>query len=306
MSIRTTVRILKTMDRVAPGLAARVAEQIFCTPGRAPFSPRSRTFLAGARQDRVKLGGDRLATYTWGHGPRVYLLHGWAGRSSQWFAFVPALVDAGYQVIALDAVAHGQSEGRLSSLVQFRDSLKAVVGRYGPAHGVVAHSMGGAATALALADGLTAGRVVMLAPPRTPKAYLGEFAARTGLSRATMRKMKHRIAERLEVDWDDLDVTSVARRLSVPLTVFHDRDDQDVHWQSGAAIADAWPEARLVLTEGLGHTHILRDPTVIAEAVRFLGAEVPHCETCDRALREGTLCMHCELHEELFSPATRA
>ena len=32
----------------------------------------------------------------------------------------------------------------------------------------------------------------------------------------------------------------------------------------------AWPGARMVTTRGLGHHRLVRDPQVIAEAVRFL------------------------------------
>jgi hypothetical protein len=40
----------------------------------------------------------------------------------------------------------------------------------------------------------------------------------------------------------------------------------------GAAIAAAWPGARLHVTSGLGHRRLLRDPNVIAEVVEFVTA----------------------------------
>jgi len=38
----------------------------------------------------------------------------------------------------------------------------------------------------------------------------------------------------------------------------------------GAAIAAAWPGARLRVTTGLGHRRMLSDPAVVAEAIAFL------------------------------------
>jgi pimeloyl-ACP methyl ester carboxylesterase len=55
-----------------------------------------------------------------------------------------------------------------------------------------------------------------------------------------------------------------------PLLVVHDRDDVTVPWLDGATIADAWPGARLMMTGGLGHRGIVRDPGVVGEVVRFL------------------------------------
>ena len=41
----------------------------------------------------------------------------------------------------------------------------------------------------------------------------------------------------------------------------------------GAAIANAWPGARLVTTTGLGHRRILRDEHVVSQAVAFVKGE---------------------------------
>ena len=44
-------------------------------------------------------------------------------------------------------------------------------------------------------------------------------------------------------------------------------------WSDGAAIAGAWPGARLVTTTGLGHRRILRDERVVSQAVAFVKGE---------------------------------
>jgi hypothetical protein len=56
----------------------------------------------------------------------------------------------------------------------------------------------------------------------------------------------------------------------VPLLVVHDRDDREVPWHDGAAIAAAWPGAALFTTEGIGHRKVLRDSRVVARVVDFL------------------------------------
>jgi pimeloyl-ACP methyl ester carboxylesterase len=70
--------------------------------------------------------------------------------------------------------------------------------------------------------------------------------------------------------WKDFDVLASARTMTTPLLVFHDREDRDVAWSDGAAIAAAWPGAELVSTVGLGHRRIVQDPTVVAQAITFL------------------------------------
>ena len=52
----------------------------------------------------------------------------------------------------------------------------------------------------------------------------------------------------------------------------HDRGDAEIPWQHGAAIARAWRGAEMLITEGLGHRRILRDPDVVAATVAFVAA----------------------------------
>ena len=69
-----------------------------------------------------------------------------------------------------------------------------------------------------------------------------------------------------------LEIPALARGARTPLLVFHDPDDREVPWHDAAAIAQAWPGARLVDVPRVGHNRILRDESVIEQAVSFLGA----------------------------------
>jgi pimeloyl-ACP methyl ester carboxylesterase len=58
--------------------------------------------------------------------------------------------------------------------------------------------------------------------------------------------------------------------LDIPGLIIHDRDDRDIPATHAQRLQDAWQNAQLIYTEGLGHNRILRDPAVIAAAVDFL------------------------------------
>jgi pimeloyl-ACP methyl ester carboxylesterase len=130
--------------------------------------------------------------------------------------------------------------------------------------------MGGAATTLAMGRGLSVGRVVFLAPAADPAGYSERFAELIGLTPGVLARMKRSIERRFGQPWDSFDVLRAAATMTAPLLVFHDRDDRDVAWIDGAAIADRWPGAELVSTEGLGHRRIVHDPDVVSRAVAFL------------------------------------
>jgi hypothetical protein len=60
-----------------------------------------------------------------------------------------------------------------------------------------------------------------------------------------------------------------------PTLVVHDHGDREVGFRDGHETARAWPGARLLATEGLGHRRLLRDPAVVEEVVAFVAAPVP-------------------------------
>jgi pimeloyl-ACP methyl ester carboxylesterase len=243
---------------------------LFRRPPRHRDSESERAALEGGERLDLALDGRAVAIWRWGRGPAVLFVHGWGSRGSRLAPFVAPLADAGFSIIAFDAPGHGASAGRLSSLPQFIAAIAAVARAVGGVEAIVAHSMGGAATSLAMARGVAARRVVFLAPAADPAGYSERFAGMIGLTPSVLARMKQNIERRFGQKWEEFDVLAAARTMTAPLLVFHDREDRDVPWSDGAAIAAAWPGAELVSTVGLGHRRIVQDPQVIARAVGFL------------------------------------
>jgi pimeloyl-ACP methyl ester carboxylesterase len=289
---------LRGLARLAPSLAAALAERLFFTPPRLRAAPADGLRLT-AEPLRLTVDGVSIAAWRWGRGPTVALIHGWGGRSLQLGAFVEPLLERGLSVVAFDAPGHGRSGGRLSSAPQFARALEAVAAHAGPIHGVVAHSLGATAAALALRRGLPLGRLVFVGPPADPPAWAAGFARRLGLTPALIERMRARSERRIGMSWTALNLPAFAGDLDAPLLVVHDRDDVEVPLRDGAAIAAAWPGAALEVTSGLGHQRVLRHPAVIARTVAFL-AEGARCPACGIALADGHSGDQCRLERELF------
>jgi pimeloyl-ACP methyl ester carboxylesterase len=298
--------VLGALQSIAPPLAARVAARAFMTPPRYRKAPPDWATIARAAPFALDAGGETLRGVRLGRGPAVLLVHGWGGRADQLAAFAPPLLEAGCSVIAFDGPAHGASTGRTTSMPEMADAVRQVGVRF-RARAAIAHSVGGAAIALALHRGLPLESVVLVAPPRTPAAFLDAFCASLGLTAETREALRLRIERRVGIRMSELTVPRFAGGLRTPALVVHDRTDAEVPWDDGAAIAAAWPGARLVSTDALGHRRILRDQVVVSEAASFvidrlprcgcgrLGScvqdDTPRCETCLLALhlkdREG-------------------
>lgn len=265
------IRLLtSTLGRVSPSLAARFATRLFTTPPRYIPSEREASTLHSASSVAIICGDREIQVWSWGEGPAVLLVHGWGGRASQMTTFVPPLLAAGYRVVAFDGPAHGHSAGKRSSLPAFARAIEACDEVFGPFRAIVAHSMGTAATMMALRRGARAEAAVLFGPTSRPGEYLRHFAGLIALPDDAFLLMQKRIGARFQMSWEDLDMPRIASKFSIPAIIFHDRDDMDAKWADGKEISESWPGATLVTTEGLGHRRILRDPDIVRQAVDFI------------------------------------
>lgn len=299
---RTTVRFktgpsllvlrgfFRALERCAPRAGGAIATRMWCTP---PTPRRRDTNPPGPAPSGRETGGGEVVTVpvngrvvkarSWGAGPIVYLVHGWGGWRGQLEAFVAPLVAEGFRVISYDALSHGDSEpgalgaGR-SSLPELATTLDAVVDAIGPAHAVIGHSLGGSATAVAVLDGTSAGRLVFIGSLADPIGYTREFARAFGFGERIRSEMLRRLeleTGRASHEYELVGRLAAARagegaaRLPA-LLVVHDQEDKEVSHADGCAIAAAWPGAELVTTRGLGHRRILRDTEVIKRVTAFV------------------------------------
>lgn len=259
-----------TVGPFAPGLAGAIGERLFLTAPPTRSSPRIEAALARATAFTVRHHGARLAAWSWGEGPAVLLVHGWGGRGGQLAAFVDPLVRGGRRVVAFDAPAHGESEGRRSSMPQFADAIEAMAAHVGGIDGLIAHSMGAASATIALSRTLRARSAVFVGAASDPASATLRFAEALGMPRSARDVMQGRMERRFGRRFEEIYVPRLAMDMRTHLLLMHDRDDREVPWEEGVSIAAAWPGARLRTTHGLGHRRILQDASVIAEAAAFL------------------------------------
>ena len=270
-ALRFTRAAFGAVQRASPGLAARWAERLFCSPPRRQISERMAAWLAGGRRFDLTVRGRRVAAWSWGdRGPGVLLVHGWGSRGARFVDLGGALLASGFRVVTFDAPGHGASSGRLSSGPEFARAALAVATAVGPVSTVIGHSLGGFASALAIERGLAARLAVFISPSANVNTYSTQFASLLGVRDPVMASMRVRLERRLGFEWKHMDVPRFAPAMRIPLLVIHDRDDREVRWDDGAAIAAAWPGAQLVTTTGLGHHRIVSDGGVIQQVLGFL------------------------------------
>ncbi|WP_405791218.1 alpha/beta hydrolase [Streptomyces sp. NBC_00029] len=278
---------LNVTARLAPGLAGPPAFALFVRPlGRARLKPREAEVMARAERGRMDVRGTAVTTYRWGEGDRpVLIVHGWSSRASRFAGFVEALRAQGRTVIAFDAPGHGESDGRASTILDYRTIIGRLHAEHGDFSAVVAHSFGVLATFSMLYDGMRVDRVVGIGGVADFDHLVERFRAGLNLRERVGRVLRTHVERRLFPGdpgiWQRLDARRRFEGMGAPILLVHDTEDDVITPAQSRAIAAAYgAQARLIETTGLGHGRILTDPDVIATAVEFTRSErAPEPET---------------------------
>jgi pimeloyl-ACP methyl ester carboxylesterase len=244
--------------------------RLWFTPWQIPPSPRvvarEAAWLRSATPRTFRTPVGDLSGYAAGDGPTVLLLHGWGDHAARMGAFIEPLIRRGMRVIAFDLPAHGSSPGRTADLYQVGSALDAVL-RDEPVVAAVAHSMGGQALLRALASGEHDLRTAaLLAPAVRLQSALRRFVELFELPAEVGRALGEDIESHFGADvWDATDSGRHAARVTIPVLLATDDQDEQVPPEDTRRLAGALPNVSWLRTSWLSHTRILHDDGVVAE-----------------------------------------
>jgi len=267
---------LTASQRLWPSLAVRAASRLFGTPLPPKWLSRGAPWDASWRIEHWPFEDASMTVYSQAvapHGPVVLLIHGWGGHARQMLPLAEALAQRGLRPVLVEMPAHGRSAGSVSNLPQFARAIDYAAARMlqegHRLRAVVAHSLAANAAAYAASRGLAIERLVLLAPPASPRDYTRYFAHVFGLSETTRAAMQKRIEAREGILMPQFEPDAVGSRIRVPTLVVHDRDDSINRFADGQAYTHAIRSAQLVATQGLGHRRILKDAEVLGKVAIF-------------------------------------
>ncbi|MEL7436359.1 MAG: alpha/beta fold hydrolase [Chloroflexota bacterium] len=269
MPIKILRRILRIVGSVSPEIAGYIVFKLFKTPVKRmkktlPLNPVQHTFTHNKRV---------LTGYEWqGSGQRILLVHGWESSPARFNKIIERLVGQGYHVFAMDAPAHGYSEGWQTDPLDYGDALHAFIETIGQVDTVLAHSFGGVSlmNMLDRYPDVQPERVVLIGSIDSPQQAVDFFTNVFQLLPAVSQEMGRRMAEFAGGSLDDVSATQIAKSRTEDVLIIHDIEDNIVPVIAGRSIAGAWHNAEYIETDGLGHRRILNDDDVIAHILAFL------------------------------------
>jgi len=250
------------------------AYQAFFSPSQYELKSGDQAILERGTNYRVPFDGGELAVTTWGSAvPTVLLMHGWGGSRAQMTGFVDPLLSAGYRVVAYDQPAHGESDGKMTNLLEIAPTMDIITNKEGNLNAIIAHSFGTLISSYSLVkrNFPHPARLVYFGAFNRLLDTLPRFQAAAGLPDEIVEGFRIMLNENFgEGVLEAIVHEKLALQIEIPVLMFHDTADSVTPVEDSRAIARAWKSAQYVETTGLGHRGALQSKEIHEQLVRFL------------------------------------
>lgn len=270
---KPVVYVSKSVQLISSRLTVRLATRLFTTPINFKTPQRELAMAKSAQKKKLVIpeSGKEIHVLSYGYSKKkVLLVHGWAGRSTQLFAFADRLLEKGYMVISFDGPAHGKSTGKTTNMIDFLATLKVIQSEYGPFEAAVGHSFGGICLYNAATDFLNIKVLVTIGAANKISHILERFVDNLKLQKSIYTKLQSYVEKKWNVKVDDFSSAHAAQKINIPVLTIHDTEDGDVPVSNAYEIRQKLQKGSLLITKGLGHTKILRDNAIVKKTVEYI------------------------------------
>ena len=217
----------------------------------------------------------------------IICVHGWEGRGTNFYKFIPKLTSKGFRVLAPDFPMHGKTSGTETGCHVFGFSLNCILNYIKVPAILLVHSLGNGAacTNYYISDEKTRNQIkgfIGIGVPDKFSDYIRNFGNMMGLDDYTNNLFLEKNSERLGIDIKYFVVSDTIKNFNYPCLIVHDDKDKEVsiEWaiNSSKYIQQKYQTYKigdkeypcLHKTSGLGHRRILRDDGVVDVVVDFI------------------------------------
>ena len=263
----------KTLELISSRLASFFGIRLFITPVNFPIPKREQYMLKSAQKKRLQIPEIKkeIEILSYGYSKKkVLLVHGWSGRSTQLFAFADKLLENGFMVISFDGPAHGKSTGRTTMMPEFLKTIEKINTTFGPFEAAIGHSFGATSLYNAAATFLDIKTFIAIGSGDRISEIISNFAKNLYLKEKSAKKIQSGLEKKWVIHLDDFSSSTVAKKIKIPVLVVHDKTDGDVPVSCAYKIRQNLEKGSLFITNGLGHTKILRNNEIVHKSIKFI------------------------------------
>jgi esterase/lipase len=249
-----------------------------------PRSPKKQERYNATFQDAIHFNytykDKTVSCYKWGKGDHgILLIHSWGGNAKNFNKLIMTLVQNGNTVFAFDAPAHGNSKGKYSNILEFKDIAQELIRQNKEIKGIVGHSIGGVAAALVLKDlerEQTSYKLVLISAPSDLTAFFNVFTNSCKLPHQAFFEGVQYIKNKIGLDLVESSLINMERPVNAnTITIIHDKKDINVDLLNSKQLIKHWniSNEHVVIANMIEQHKILSDVFVIERIHRAVSAD---------------------------------
>jgi len=268
----------KTLALVSHAIAGQKAFELFCTPypkykkRKAPAIFHQATKRTVVLSDNTKIHG-----FEWvpnqPNDETVLIAHGYASFAYKFEHYIAPLLKMGYRVLAFDAPAHGQSEGKHIHVVVYQEAIQQIMQQAGPVHHFIGHSLG-ALTLSMIAEQIgqpEARKFVLIAPATKTTTTFANFFKMMHLNETTINAFMQDVSGRTSHTVEHFAADRALTNYQGPLLWIHDETDLVCPFEDIIDFKENAPSnIKFLITNGLGHNKVYKTAEVMDQIMAFL------------------------------------
>ena len=268
--VQTKFKLLSVISK------RKTAEKAFDVFGTPFLKSVRKAPVKNAETIQFQLNNKKVNGYRWNHPQqrKALILHGFGSAAHKFEDYGLLLAEQGYEVLAFDAPAHGDSEGNRINAIEYCAMIKEVIKLFGPVESYLAHSFGGISLSLALEDlpHDVHTKVVFIAPAtETTSAVAGAFSMLKIKNEVVRNEFEKIIFELSGKKTEWFSMRRAMQNIKASILWIHDEDDDITPWADALKVKeDNHHNIKFVLTKGLGHRKIYHDENIKKQVIDFM------------------------------------
>lgn len=250
--------------------AAHLSVTLFSSPKKGKTKSNEADYLKEAIQEDVLCNNLLIKTYRWsGNKETVLLAHGWESNSYRWKDLISILTKLDYNIIALDAPAHGDSHGKRFDAILYSECIHVVAKKFSVST-IIGHSVGGMATVYSQYNYQMQSikKLVLLGAPSNFEGVFQRYIDMMGYNKKVSKAMDNYILKKFNHSPEYFSMANFSKNFTAKGLLIHDEKDKIIPFQDGLDYKVSYSNSEFISTTGFGHG--LKSEIIYNHIISFL------------------------------------
>lgn len=270
--IKSIGNALNAASLISSRFATHTAITLFASPRKGRYSDDQKRVTSSAYFQELVYDELTIATYRWvGKNKTVLLAHGWESNASRWDYILKDFIAQDYNIVALDAPAHGRSGCKQFNSVLYSEYINKVAQKHQP-EVLIGHSVGGMASVFAMHNYQLPSikKMILLGAPAHFTGLYGRYKSMMGYNTKISKGLDHTVLKNFGQPIDYFSAATFCESIEAKGLIIHDKEDMIIPYEDAQLLAKRYKNSELISTTGFGHG--LKDASLTPQIIKFINA----------------------------------